>query len=122
MRMITHSYRENHETLNVLLPIGALRLVRCLQRISHDQFLLLSADKAHAHEEDLCFTKGSPHIAIHGSFSFMTNFHALGLYFDNQHGMSFRTPYYSGLQVAAFVMGTTPIPEFKFAWEVSREC
>ena len=114
----THSYVDNHESLNVLLPIGALRLVRCLQHISHDHFLLLSADKAHAHEEDLCVTKGNPHLAIHGSFSFMTNFHALDLYFGNQQGVCFHTPYYSGLQVAAYVMGEMPISEFKFAWEV----
>lgn len=63
-------------------------------------------------------SKENPHMAIHGSFSFMTNFHAMHLYFVNNKGESYHTPYYSGLQVAAFVMGETPISEFQFAWEV----
>lgn len=102
----------------MLLPVGALHFIRTLQQISNNQFLLLSADKAHSHEEDLRLTKDNPHLAIHGSFSFMTNFHALHQYFVNHNGESLHTPYFSGLQVAAFLMGSTKLPEFRFAWEV----
>ena len=102
----------------MLLPIGALQFVRTLGEISNGHFLLLSADKAHSHEEDLRLTKDNPHLAIHGSFSFMTNFHAMHQYFVNHGGESLHTPYFSGLQVAAFIMGSTRLPEFRFAWEV----
>ncbi|KAK8794170.1 hypothetical protein JH06_0410 [Blastocystis sp. subtype 4] len=114
---IIRHYADNNTNLNVLLPVGALRFVRSLQKMSHNNFLLLSADKAHSHEEDMKLSKENPHMAIHGSFSFMTNFHAMHLYFVNNKGESYHTPYYSGLQVAAFVMGETPISEFQFAWE-----
>lgn len=86
--------------------------------MSHDQFLLITADKAHSHEDDLKLTKENPHLVTHGSFSFMTNFHALREYFCSNGGTSYHTPYYSGLQVAAYVMGPMKLPEFKFTWEV----
>lgn len=113
------SYIQNNATLNVLLPIGALRCVHTLQEISHNQFLLLTADKAHSHEDDLKLTKENPHLVTHGSFSFMTNFHAIREYVEHNGGCSYHTPYYSGLQVAAFVMGSMKLPEFRFSWEVS---
>ena len=111
-------YVSNHSTLNVLLPIGALECVRNLQSISNNQFLLLASDKAHSHQDDLKLTKDNPHLVTHGSFSFMTNFHAIREYILNNNGQSFHTPYYGGLQVAAFVIGTMKMPEFMFSWEV----
>lgn len=117
LRGLVHHYLQNNETLNVLLPLGALRFLRSLEALSHGQFLLITADKAHAHEEDLRLTKENPHIAIHGSFSMMANFHALRQVFLSRGGASFHTPYYTGLQVAAFAMGETPLEEFQFAWE-----
>ena len=82
----------------------------------HGHFLLLSADKAHAHAEDARLGKETPHLAIHGSFSFMSNFDALRVCVEALGGRSLHTPYYSGLQVAAFLTGAAP--EFEFAWEV----
>ena len=46
------------------------------------------------------------------------NMHALRQVFLSRGGASFHTPYYTGLQVAAFAMGETPLEEFQFAWEV----
>lgn len=115
---INPSYLMNNETLNVLLPVGALRFVHALETLSNGNFVLIAADKAHAHEEDLRLTKENPHIATHGSFSMMANFHALRQYFLSRGGSSFHTPYYTGLQVAAFSLGETPLSEFQFAWEV----
>lgn len=48
----------------------------------------------------------------------MSNFHALREYILNNNGSSYHTPYYSGLQVAAFVLGSMKLPEFRFTWEV----
>lgn len=61
-------------------------------------------------KEDLRLTKDNPHLAIHGSFSFMTNFHTMHQYFVNHGGESLHTPYFSGLQVAAFIMGIDETP------------
>ena len=92
--------------------------MRHLQEMSCGNLLLLAADKAHSHEDDLKLTKENPHLVTHGSFSFMTNFHAIREYVMNHGGSSYHTPYYSGLQVAAFVIGSMKMPEFKFTWEV----
>ena len=96
--------------------MGALRFLSHLQSLSHGHFLLLSADKAHAHAEDARLGKETPHLAIHGSFSFMSNFDALRVCVEALGGRSLHTPYYSGLQVAAFLTGAAP--EFEFAGEV----
>lgn len=117
-RPLIPSYMQNNEALNVLLPIGALHFIHTLESLSRGKFVLLAADKAHSHEEDLRLTKENPHVAIHGSFSMMANFHALRQYFSDNRGTSFHTPYYTGLQVGAFVMGDVPLWEFQFAWEV----
>lgn len=108
-------YAEQPGTATVLLPVGALRFLSHLQSLSHGHFLLLSADKAHAHAEDARLGKETPHLAIHGSFSFMSNFDALRVCVEALGGRSLHTPYYSGLQVAAFLTGAAP--EFEFAWE-----
>lgn len=116
LSLVEH-YMQNNEALNVLLPIGALHFIHTLESLSRGKFVLLAADKAHSHEEDLRLTKENPHVAIHGSFSMMANFHALRQYFSDNRGTSFHTPYYTGLQVGAFVMGDVPLWEFQFAWE-----
>ncbi|CAE7694671.1 unnamed protein product, partial [Symbiodinium sp. KB8] len=46
---------------------------------------LISADKGNSHPDSF-IGSGDPHIAIHGSFSVMANYHALGLYFESLGG------------------------------------
>ena len=115
---LTRSYAEQPGAATILLPLGAIRFLSHLRALSHNRFLLLSADKAHAHAEDARLGKETPHLAIHGSFSFMTNFDALRVCVETFGGRSLHTPYYSGLQVAAFLVGAAP--EFEFAWEVGK--
>jgi hypothetical protein len=40
-----------------------------------------------------------PHIAIHGSFSFMVNFHALKSYFDGKGGFTVQSVHQDGFKV-----------------------
>ena len=48
-----------------------------------------------------------PHVAVHGSFSFMTNFHAVRLYALARGGFSLHTPYMDGFKCSAFVLDST---------------
>ena len=41
-----------------------------------------------------------------------------GINILNNNGSSYHTPYYSGLQVAAFILGSMKLQEFRFTWEV----
>ena len=60
-----------------LVPLGGLKLVKGLMQLSNGRLLLLAGDKGYNAEVDM---KGlrDPHIARHGSFSMMVNFHAVG--------------------------------------------
>ena len=93
---------------SLLIPIVSLRCIDNLSRISGrgGKMLIVSGDKGHsctsaflgAHE---------PHIAVHGSFSVMVNYHAMGLWCDSRGGVAFHSPHEeSSLKVAAFVLGS----------------
>ena len=100
-------YIENHKSLTLLFPYGALSNLSNLYKLSHGNFILFCADKAYSQESDLVAAKGNPHLASHGSFSFMTNFHSLAKYVEIRGGMSLFTPYISGLKVGVFIAGKT---------------
>jgi hypothetical protein len=51
-----------------------------------------------------------PHVAVHGSFSLMVNFHGVRLYTLARGGFSLHTPYLDGFKVSAFVLGVAPPP------------
>ena len=116
---LTCSYIENHKSLTLLFPYGALSNLSNLYKLSHGNFILFCADKAYSQESDLVAAKGNPHLASHGSFSFMTNFHSLAKYVEIRGGMSLFTPYLimwvvfygnryiSGLKVCVFIASKT---------------
>ena len=47
-------------------------------------------------------------MAVHGSFSFMTNFHAVRLYTLARGGFSLHTPYMDGFKCSTFVLDRPP--------------
>jgi hypothetical protein len=57
-----------------------------------------AGDKAYGHEEELTGLR-DPHVAIHGSFSFMVNFHAVKVYVANRGGFALQTPHLDGFKV-----------------------
>ncbi|KAK8789859.1 hypothetical protein WA158_006639 [Blastocystis sp. Blastoise] len=91
--VIVFFYISTHKNLSLLFPYGALSNISNLFKISHGDFIILCADKAYSQESDLLAIKGNPHLASHGSFSFMTNFHALSKYIEVRGGQSIFTPY-----------------------------
>ena len=76
-----------------------------------------TGDKAYGHEEELTGLR-DPHVAVHGSFSFMVNFHAVKVYVTNRGGFSLHTPYQDGFKCSAFLVGfgEEELPELRYAW------
>ena len=64
---------------SVLVPIGGLRMVRGLAGLARGRLLVLAGDKGYNRTQELAGLR-DPHMAVHGSFSFMVNFHAAMLY------------------------------------------
>lgn len=97
-------FGEDEGGASILVPIGALRALRRLTAFSGGRCLCISGDKGHNSPEQF---RGlmDPHIAVHGSFSVMVNYHAIGLYFTSRGGFTLNNPQEeASLKVAAFVL------------------
>ena len=101
-------YKEYYESINenatLLVPIGALRAVRRLAAFSSSRAFILSGDKGHNNPNHFIGTS-DPHIAVHGSFSVMVNYHAVGVYTVSKGGFALHNPQEeASLKVSAFVL------------------
>ena len=95
---------------SILLPIGALRALRRLSRFAAG-CLVVSGDKGNSNPEQF---RGllDPHTGlglhphmVHGSFSVMVNYHAIGAYFTSRGGFVLHNPQEeASLKVSAFVL------------------
>lgn len=94
---------------HVLLPTQAMRCITHLRRLCGNRMLLLSADKGVSREEDLLFG-GEPKLVHHGSVSLMVNYHALGLYVEQQGGLMMTPAHrHQSLQVCAALFDAQPL-------------
>ncbi|OQR87564.1 hypothetical protein ACHHYP_08517 [Achlya hypogyna] len=87
-----------------LVPIGALQAIERLKALTRNQLLLLSGDKGHTNPDHF---RGlaDPHIAVHGSFSVMVNYHAIGVYVASRGGFALHNPQEeASLKVSLFVL------------------
>ncbi len=75
---VLESYRSLPAGSTVLFPVGALTCTDRLRRLWNRGFLLLSSDKGFSQPEELA-QQGDPLLSRHGSFSFLVNYHALGV-------------------------------------------
>jgi len=102
---------------SVLLPIGSIRALRNISDASKAGTVVLAGDKANCHPNAF---RGlvDPHFAIHGSFSVMANFHAIGVYCTSRGGFYMHNQAEeASLQVSCFV-----IPPSTGRVERSAEC
>jgi hypothetical protein len=103
---ILEHYRGRLSAATVLFPSAAINLLQQLSKASDGRMLLLAADKAIAHEEDLQLYQGPPSIEFHGPgcFSQMVNFDAIGKYFVGLGGKALKPEKHSaGLGICAFL-------------------
>jgi tetratricopeptide (TPR) repeat protein len=105
---ILAEYQRRLPNTALLFPCAAIRCIRDLGRLSGGRLLLLSADKGYSREGDL-LGRAEPAINVHGSFSMMVNYHALGQYVCHQGGQALGTDRrHNSLNVSAFVLGAAP--------------
>lgn len=91
-------YREINKQLSFVLPIGAFALFRNLLHVGGGRLFCLVGDKGYPTADEFVGPR-DPHIAIHGSISFMLNLHAIRTFFECMGGFSYATPYRDTFQV-----------------------
>lgn len=113
---IVNSYNGALTNSNILIPIAGLRTIRNLKKLCNDRMLLLSTDKGYTHLEELDHLD-HPHLAFHGSFSMMVNFHAIAKYFEVTGGIPLLQTLRTGIKTAAFISGIdlNDYPEFSYS-------
>lgn len=119
---ILFDYKNLLKDTNFLFPIGGLRCLQNLTKISNNKLFIISSDKGYStlsELEDLDY----PELDFHGSFSVMVNYHAIGNYFKRQQGDCFYQTPRDGLSSAVFTSGFTidNLSETKQALEQSIE-
>ena len=100
-------FANNPEGASILLPIGALRALRRLVTFSSGRAIVISGDKGNNNPEQFVGLM-DPHIAVHGSFSLMVNYHAIGAWFTSRGGFALHNPQEeASLKVSCFVLTET---------------
>jgi hypothetical protein len=105
---IPREYARRLKDSALLFPFAAIRCLRHLARLADGRLLLLSGDKGYCREE-LIDGRGEPAVTVHGSFSMMVDYHALGRWFAHRGGELLCTAHlHSSLNVVAGLLGTPP--------------
>jgi hypothetical protein len=105
---ILELYRSNLPAATVLFPSQALKTLQELGTQADGRMLVVAADKGHAHESDLSFSRGEPALEWHAAncFSLMVNFDAIGKYFEIIGGHALMPDKHSAsLSICAFLQG-----------------
>ena len=97
-------FSDNTNGASIVFPIGALRALRRLSAFSNDRMIVISGDKGNNNPEQFVGLM-DPHIAVHGSFSLMVNYHAIGMWFTSRGGFALHNPQEeASLKVGCFVL------------------
>ena len=91
LRAVLAHYAARLPNASVMVPIGGIALLRAAAALGRGRVMLLAGDKSYNHEEELTSAR-DPHVALHGSFSFMANFNAVRLFTLASGGWSLQTP------------------------------
>jgi len=106
---ILREYAERLRDTVVLFPSAAIRCLRHLTQLADGRLLLIAGDKGYCREE-LLAGRDEPVLSVHGSFSMMVDFHALGRWIVHQGGEFLcASRVHSSLCVVAGVLGTDTV-------------
>lgn len=104
-------FKDKNHGASLLMPIGALRALRHMATFSNGRALVISGDKGNNCPDQFSGLM-DPHIAVHGSFSLMVNYHAIGAWFTSRGGFALHNPQEeASLKVSAFLL----TPEFTYS-------
>jgi len=93
-----------HFGASFLIPIGSIRLLEQIATLTTDKLFVMTGDKGITDPETM---RGltDPHLAIHGSFSIMVNFHAIGTYAISKGGFAlYNQANESSLKICCFLI------------------
>ena len=102
-------YKQRLSHTSFLFPTSTLHCIKNLHRLSNGRMLLLSGDRGYSQDEDLNQGRGTPALAIHGSFSMMVDYQIIGEYCRSL-GANVLHPARAShhLNVSAFMFGNVP--------------
>jgi tetratricopeptide (TPR) repeat protein len=120
---ILADYCDHLDNTTLLFPTVGLQCIRNLSQLTAGggNMLLLAGDKGY-HREGQLAGHSDPAITLHGSFSMMVNFHALGHYIVQQGGEALYPSHdQDSLTVPAFVLGQLPnnVAETRLAYRLA---
>ena len=88
---VLEHYRDSLPDTAILFPISALRCIERLKALTEGRMMLLIGDMGQSREEDL-IGRTEPDLNVHGSFSLMVNYDALGRAVRHMSCSSIRIP------------------------------
>ena len=77
IEQVLAGYQGRLSDTTLVFPVGAMRTIRRLSRISGNRLFILSSDKGYTHEDELFYIHGQ-YVQFHGALSTMSNYHAMG--------------------------------------------
>jgi tetratricopeptide (TPR) repeat protein len=98
---ILQDYKKTLVETSFLFPIGSIRAIKFLKKMSNDNLFIIASDKGYNTLTALD-NLGHPSLSFHGSFSMMVNFHALANYFKNSGGDAFLQTPRKGIKTSIF--------------------
>lgn len=101
-------YEDHLLDATISFPNVGLDCVRFWQGFGNGRILLLSSDRGYTLPDDL-ISQEDPLPNLHGSFSLMVNYHAIGQFVEQSGWLALHTEHYQeNIQVAAFLLGQLP--------------
>ena len=105
---ILDMYEANLPDTSISFPNVGLDCLQFWQGFGNGRVLLLSSDRGYTLPDDLV-RQEDPLPNLHGSFSLMVNYHAIGQFVELGGGRTLHPPHYQeNIQVAAFILGEIP--------------
>ncbi|MCP4422071.1 MAG: hypothetical protein GY805_36120 [Chloroflexi bacterium] len=105
---ILDNYEANLADANFSFPNVGLDCLRYWQGFGNGRNLLLTSDRGYTQIEGL-LGQEDPLPNLHGSFSLMVNYHAIGQYVLYNEGVVCQVPHYQdNIQVLAYLLGEIP--------------
>ena len=104
LQQVVNEYKEKLHDTHLLIPIAGIKFLEKLADLAAQRLLLISTDKGVTDLSEI-EGRGAPHVAFHGSFSMMVNFHAMVRYNELQGGSAALQPCHNGIKTIVMARG-----------------
>jgi Tetratricopeptide repeat len=90
---------------SLLLPLGGFAAMRTMLKLSNGRMAVFVGDKGYSRLNEMEGLR-DPHLALHGSLSFMVNLHSLRQFAKAHGGVVLQTPHYEGFKTSVLLFGS----------------